>query len=125
MFCIRCVGNRPDSYRDIPVQPTGITSSGGGGSINLQHQPGASLISSSSEDTFSFANGTLFIRSAKKVHQGFLYLCEASNGVGTGLSKVIRLLVNGNSLFSRPNQSILYRTFHKSVLSYSLNTKSI
>ncbi|XP_035702855.1 Down syndrome cell adhesion molecule-like protein Dscam2 isoform X2 [Folsomia candida] len=88
----RAVGNRPENYRDIPVQSTSPTSSSLG-SITLQHQPGGGVISSSSEDVFSLTNGSLIIKSARKSHQGF-YLCEASNGIGSGLSKVIRLAIN-------------------------------
>ena len=39
-------------------------------------------------------NGTLTIRKAERMHEG-TYLCEADNGVGAGLSKVINLHVNG------------------------------
>lgn len=41
-----------------------------------------------------FSNGTLQIQAIRRSHQGY-YLCEASNGIGSGLSKVIRLVVNG------------------------------
>jgi hypothetical protein len=95
-------GNRPEHYRDIPLQ-SGVDKPP---QQQQQHQHGISygslMVSTSSfpEDTFSLQNGSLVIRSARKVHQGF-YLCDVSNGIGAGLSKVIRLLVNCNSLFSR------------------------
>ncbi|OXA64371.1 Down syndrome cell adhesion molecule-like protein Dscam2 [Folsomia candida] len=66
-------GNRPENYRDIPVQSTSPTSSSLG-SITLQHQPGGGVISSSSEDVFSLTNGSLIIKSARKSHQGFYLL---------------------------------------------------
>lgn len=42
----------------------------------------------------AWENGTLRISLAKRHHEG-RYLCEANNGVGGGLSKVIALQVNG------------------------------
>lgn len=42
----------------------------------------------------SLANGTLEIRSVAKAHEGY-YLCQANNGIGAGLGKLIRLTVNG------------------------------
>lgn len=39
-------------------------------------------------------NGTLVVSRAERRHEG-RYLCEADNGVGVGLSKVVKLTVNG------------------------------
>lgn len=41
------------------------------------------------------ANGSLLLESVRQDDQG-QYLCEASNGIGEGLSSVITLTVNGN-----------------------------
>lgn len=41
----------------------------------------------------SFVNGTLVIRNVTREHEGF-FLCQATNGIGAGLSKLIRLTVN-------------------------------
>jgi len=45
-------------------------------------------------------NGTLFIDSVDKKDSG-LYLCHASNGIGSDLSKIIRLQVHGKNCFSK------------------------
>lgn len=39
-------------------------------------------------------NGSLVISRVSRDHAGF-YLCQASNGIGPGLSKLIRLTVHG------------------------------
>jgi len=39
-------------------------------------------------------NGSLVIPRVSRDHAGF-YLCQASNGIGPGLSKLIRLTVHG------------------------------
>lgn len=41
-----------------------------------------------------YANGSLFIKDSTEEDSGF-YLCQASNSIGPGLSKVIRLQVHG------------------------------
>lgn len=41
-----------------------------------------------------WVNGTLAVGRAERRHEG-RYLCEADNGVGAGLSKVVTLSVNG------------------------------
>lgn len=65
--------------------------SGGGSSSSL-------TTTTSLVDPISFSNGTLYIHSVRKSHHGY-YLCEASNGIASGLSKVIRLVVNGKHFF--------------------------
>lgn len=42
----------------------------------------------------SFSNGSLILPRVSKEHEGY-FLCQASNGIGAGLSKLIRLTVNG------------------------------
>lgn len=38
-------------------------------------------------------NGTLLLQHVKEDREGF-YLCQADNGIGTGIGKVIQLRVN-------------------------------
>lgn len=45
-------------------------------------------------DLVGWENGTLAVGRAERHHEG-RYLCEANNGVGAGLSKVVDLSVNG------------------------------
>lgn len=44
------------------------------------------------------ANGTLVLSHVTKEAEG-RYLCEATNGIGAGQSKVVRLTVNGRCWF--------------------------
>lgn len=39
------------------------------------------------------ANGSLLLQHVKEDREGF-YLCQATNGIGTGIGKVIQLKVN-------------------------------
>lgn len=41
-----------------------------------------------------FENGSLIIYNAQRTDAGF-YMCQANNGVGAGLSKVVKLTVHG------------------------------
>lgn len=43
-----------------------------------------------------YENGSLAIHNAHKSDSGF-YMCAASNGIGPGISKVIKITVNGES----------------------------
>lgn len=45
-----------------------------------------------------FENGSLIIYNTQRTDAGY-YLCQANNGVGPGLSRVIKLTVHGKSLF--------------------------
>ncbi|CAG7733862.1 unnamed protein product [Allacma fusca] len=67
------MGNRAGNYHDISIQSPNVKSA--------------------MEDVLSDSNGTLYIRNANKANQG-VYLCEASNGIGSGISKVVRVIVN-------------------------------
>lgn len=42
-------------------------------------------------------NGTLLLQNVKEDKEGF-YLCQAENGIGTGIGKVIQLRVNCKKL---------------------------
>ena len=44
-----------------------------------------------------FENGSLAIHNAQKSDAAF-YLCQASNGIGPGLSKVLNLTVHGKQI---------------------------
>lgn len=46
----------------------------------------------------SYRNGTLVILNVTRDHEGN-FLCQANNGIGGGLSKLIRLTVHGTILF--------------------------
>ena len=50
---------------------------------------------SSSSHLRPYENGSLVIHNAQKSDSGF-YMCQANNGIGAGLSKVIKLTVHGN-----------------------------
>lgn len=47
----------------------------------------------------SAENGTLIISRVTEDHEGH-YLCQANNGVGPGISKMMRLTVNGKNIFT-------------------------
>ena len=47
-----------------------------------------------SEGVVTWPNGTLIVNRADKSHEG-RYLCEASNGVATGVSKLVTVNVHG------------------------------
>lgn len=50
-------------------------------------------------------NGSLVIPRVSRDHAGF-YLCQASNGIGPGLSKLIRLTVHGK-IFTQPRVTVV------------------
>ena len=45
------------------------------------------------------ANGNLIIANAKDSHEGD-YLCQASNGIGSGKSKLVSLSVDGKKIMA-------------------------
>lgn len=68
--CILCVvGNSPGDYKDIKDIKSG-------------------------SDDIKVDEGTLSIHNIQKNHEG-RYLCEAVNGIGSGLSAVITISVQG------------------------------
>ncbi|ODN00362.1 Down syndrome cell adhesion molecule-like protein Dscam2 [Orchesella cincta] len=122
----RAMSDRPENFRDIPE----ITSSSSSLSVRMrsggyqqqQQMTGSDLMMGASAnsggggvsssvstsvlvDPFSFSNGTLSIHSTRKSHHGY-YLCEASNGIASGLSKVIRLVVNVPVRIKEPQQNV-------------------
>lgn len=52
------------------------------------------LLSGHNGDIESYSNGTLVIKRVTKEHGGH-FLCQANNGIGHGLSKLIKLTVHG------------------------------
>lgn len=76
-----------------------MTSSSSGSSSSLTgssvHNPShqfRTVVSNSHMHTLE--NGSLMIRDINEEDSGF-YLCQANNGVGSGLSKVIQVKVHG------------------------------
>ena len=65
------MGEQSSDYRELSYSDAG----GGGGGIE------------------SYNNGTLIIHNVTREHEGF-FLCQAHNGIGAGLSKLIRLTVH-------------------------------
>ncbi|XP_037034782.1 Down syndrome cell adhesion molecule-like protein Dscam2 isoform X7 [Bradysia coprophila] len=51
------------------------------------------------------SNGSLLLQHVKEDREGF-YLCQAHNGIGTGIGKVIQLKVNSSPYFSAPSRMI-------------------
>ncbi|XP_017957799.1 Down syndrome cell adhesion molecule-like protein Dscam2 isoform X3 [Drosophila navojoa] len=50
-------------------------------------------------------NGSMLLQHVKEDREGF-YLCQASNGIGTGIGKVIQLKVNSSPYFSSTSRSV-------------------
>ncbi|KAK6620098.1 hypothetical protein RUM44_006498 [Polyplax serrata] len=75
----RGVGKQPGTYKVIPQQGT-------------------------DSDAKVYPNGSLVIEKLSEEHEGY-YLCEAFNGVGTGLSKRIYLTVNAPPQFSTKHKN--------------------
>jgi hypothetical protein len=63
-------GRQPSEYQDLSIHSRGVQ---------------------------IFPNGTLLIHPVSREHQG-QYLCEATNGVGAGLSTVVSLVVHGKNI---------------------------
>ncbi|KAK0088951.1 hypothetical protein PV325_010139, partial [Microctonus aethiopoides] len=50
-------------------------------------------------------NGTLVLQHVKEDREGY-YLCQASNGIGTGIGKVVQLRVNSSPYFAAPSRLV-------------------
>ncbi|KAM8709903.1 hypothetical protein ACLKA7_016669 [Drosophila subpalustris] len=50
-------------------------------------------------------NGSMLLQHVKEDREGF-YLCQANNGIGTGIGKVIQLKVNSSPYFSSTSRSV-------------------
>nr|CAD7442429.1 unnamed protein product [Timema bartmani] len=78
----KIIGRHPSEYQDVTVRSRGLQ---------------------------LFSNGTLYIRQALPEHQG-QYLCEATNGVGAGLSALVMLTVHVPPMFEvKSTQSTVRR----------------
>ncbi|XP_057341457.1 cell adhesion molecule Dscam2 isoform X3 [Microplitis mediator] len=51
------------------------------------------------------SNGTLVLQHVKEDREGY-YLCQASNGIGTGIGKVVQLRVNSSPYFAAPSRLV-------------------
>lgn len=76
------LGNSPGDYKDIK-----------------DLKPGS--------DEIKVDEGTLSIHNIQKTHEGH-YLCEAVNGIGSGLSAVITISVQGNLNFLKMTINNMY-----------------
>ncbi|XP_018916617.2 cell adhesion molecule Dscam2 isoform X1 [Bemisia tabaci] len=77
----KVLGNQPGEYQDLSVRSRGIELLG---------------------------NGTLYIRQTLPEHQG-LYLCEAVNGIGAGISATISLIIHNPPQFSLQSSQVSAR----------------
>ncbi|XP_068083857.1 cell adhesion molecule Dscam2 [Anabrus simplex] len=51
------------------------------------------------------SNGSLLLQNVKEDREGF-YLCQATNGIGTGIGKVVQVKVNSSPYFSAPSRIV-------------------
>lgn len=63
-----------------------------------------------------FENGTLIVYNVQRSDAGY-YMCQASNGIGAGLSKVIKMTVKG-----KQNLDLVSNIYHVSVTSIDILT---
>jgi hypothetical protein len=70
-------------------------------------QPGDYTTLESSPRLVISGNGSVLIRAVDPSHEGH-YTCQASNGIGSGLSKVIFLRVNGEHILSQGKEMCTY-----------------
>ncbi|XP_037907253.1 Down syndrome cell adhesion molecule-like protein Dscam2 isoform X1 [Hermetia illucens] len=66
------------------------------------------------------SNGSLFLQHVKEDREGF-YLCQAHNGIGTGIGKVIQLKVNSSPYFSAPSRSVTVKKGDTAILQCEVN----
>lgn len=78
----RASGKKPGNYRDI---------------VTHEHAQNLRIHS----------NGSLVFGRVQEDHEGF-YLCEAVNGIGAGLSKVVHLTVNGKIIVAQGTIRTMY-----------------
>lgn len=80
----------------------------------------------SSSHVHILVNGSLNFPSVEMSDEGY-YLCEANNGVGEGLSTVVRLTVHSKctSLLISCQSRHLHFSFRKNILTHSLQNNEI
>lgn len=90
----QAIGEQTGEYRELNYP----TTAGGNGGAGASMAAGSSSLAPSSSAAGSLveshANGTLAISRVAQEHGGH-FLCQASNGIGADLSKLIRLTVHG------------------------------
>lgn len=74
-----------------------------------------------SPDLQQLTNGTLLLTKVDKSTAG-RYVCEATNGIGAGLSKVIQVTVNGKCLLPVLEQSRLQSLYIQTTMSCYLKS---
>ncbi|XP_073976314.1 Down syndrome cell adhesion molecule 2 isoform X7 [Rhodnius prolixus] len=62
-----------------------------------------------------FSNGSLLLQNVKEDREGF-YLCQARNGIGNGIGKVLQLKVNSSPYFSDPPRTVTVKKGDTAVL---------
>lgn len=88
LICVLChEGRQPSDYQDLTARSRGIQ---------------------------VFPNGSLIVRQAKPEHQG-QYLCEATNGIGAGLSATVSLIVHSKYKVPRHQISKLVWERHQAL----------
>ncbi|KAJ8949300.1 hypothetical protein NQ318_006725 [Aromia moschata] len=65
-------------------------------------------------------NGTLLLQHVKEDREGY-YLCQADNGIGTGIGKVIQLRVNSSPYFSAPSRLVTVKKGDAALLHCDVN----
>ncbi|XP_049785936.1 Down syndrome cell adhesion molecule-like protein Dscam2 [Schistocerca cancellata] len=65
-------------------------------------------------------NGSLLLQNVKEDKEGF-YLCQATNGIGTGIGKVIQVKVNSSPYFSAPASVVTVKKGDTAVLHCNVN----
>ncbi|XP_030757648.1 Down syndrome cell adhesion molecule-like protein Dscam2 isoform X3 [Sitophilus oryzae] len=65
-------------------------------------------------------NGTLLLQHVKEDREGY-YLCQADNGIGTGIGKVIQLRVNSSPYFSAPSRMVTVKKGDAAILHCDVN----
>ncbi|KAK9876828.1 hypothetical protein WA026_015065 [Henosepilachna vigintioctopunctata] len=65
-------------------------------------------------------NGTLLLQHVKEDREGY-YLCQAENGIGTGIGKVIQLRVNSSPYFSAPSRLVTVKKGDRAILHCDVN----
>ncbi|CAH2009909.1 unnamed protein product [Acanthoscelides obtectus] len=65
-------------------------------------------------------NGTLLLQHVKEDREGY-YLCQADNGIGTGIGKVIQLRVNSSPYFSAPSRLVTVKKGDTALLHCDVN----
>ncbi|KAG5678293.1 hypothetical protein PVAND_007980 [Polypedilum vanderplanki] len=67
-----------------------------------------------------FSNGSLLLQHVKEDREGF-YMCQANNGIGNGLGKVIQLKVNSPPYFLAPSKIVNVKKGDTAVLHCEVN----